>query len=232
MMLRVVEWAVGVLAKRRASARPTARAGDSPEVAELLAASAFLEALDGLADQHGRDRVEVRGEAADYLREMSAVHAAAVERPWERLGDWMARGYDVLADDDALAELRRLDRRHPLIFLISHRSYLDEFVLPPLLVRARLDPPYGLAGGANLNFFPSARSPAGSAWSTFGATPLASPSTGWRCAPMWVTWSRAAPTSSGRSRGAAAGPGSCVRPATGFCVTSATPSSRPPRPKR
>lgn len=152
-MIHPVERAAGMLAKRRASGRHTARAGDSPEVAELLATPAFLEALDGLADKHGLDRHEVRGEAADYLREMSAVHAAAVERPWERLGGWMARGYDVLADDDALAELRRLDRHHPLIFLISHRSYLDEFVFPPLLVRSRLDPPYGLAG-ANLNFFP------------------------------------------------------------------------------
>ena len=53
------------------------------------------------------------------------------------LGNWMTRGYDVLVDDDGMATLRRLDRQHALIFLISHRSYLDEFVLPPALSTTR-----------------------------------------------------------------------------------------------
>jgi glycerol-3-phosphate O-acyltransferase len=69
------------------------------------------------------------------------------------VGRWLTRGYDSLVDEDSLARLRRLNRRHSLVFLMSHRSYLDEFTLPPVLQSGSLAPLYGLAG-ANLDFFP------------------------------------------------------------------------------
>ena len=152
-MKRALKVITDAWAGRHEAARPLPRAGDPPEVAELLAAPAFLDAVDELAGQLGRDRLQVRAEASEHLREMAGQHDPAVAGPWERFGRWMVRGYDVLADDDALAQLRKLNRHHPLIFLISHRSYLDEFSLLPLLVRERLTPTFPLAG-ANLNFFP------------------------------------------------------------------------------
>jgi len=99
-----------------------------------LAARLRLEEADALA------------EAAGYLREMSAVHDSTVTAWWRRFGNWMTRGYDVLVDEDGSSVLRRLDRRHALVFLIPHRSYLDEFVLPPLLQTERMSPLFGLAG--------------------------------------------------------------------------------------
>lgn len=132
---------------------PGALAVDPPEVTAVLDDPRFGSALAEMAARLGRDEIEVRAEAAGHLREMAGVHDPTIASAWERFAAWMVRGYEILADDDALAELRRLDRKHSLIFLISHRSYLDEFALPPLLVRARLAAPYGLAG-ANLNFFP------------------------------------------------------------------------------
>ena len=65
----------------------------------------------------------------------------------------MVRGFQVVIDDDDLAKLRALDRDHALIFLISHRSYLDQFSFPPRLTQGGIAPTFGLAG-ANLNFFP------------------------------------------------------------------------------
>lgn len=150
-MSRTVDRARSLLAGRRDAAAP--RKDDAPEVAQMLTAPGFLDAVDALAGRLGREPELVRAEAAGHLREMAGVHDPSVAGAWERFSNWMVRGYDIVADDDALAELRRLDRRHPLIFLIAHKSYLDEFALPPLLIRARLTPPYGLAG-ANLNFFP------------------------------------------------------------------------------
>ncbi|WP_250282354.1 MULTISPECIES: lysophospholipid acyltransferase [unclassified Frankia] len=152
-MIHAIETARDLVPRPGGAAPGELRAGDPPVVAALLTSPGFLSALDSLARRLGKDEQAVRAEAAGYLREMSAVHDPVVAGTWERFARWMVRGYDILTDDNALAELRRLDRRHSLIFLISHRSYLDEFALPPLLVRARLDPPYGLAG-ANLNFFP------------------------------------------------------------------------------
>jgi glycerol-3-phosphate O-acyltransferase len=126
---------------------------DTAEVARLLGAPAFRSQVRDLAERLGRPEEDVLAEAASALREMSATHNDAVIARWQRFGQWMRRGYDILLDEEALAGLRELDRKHSLIFLFSHRSYLDEWVLPPALFSSGISPPYGLAG-ANLNFFP------------------------------------------------------------------------------
>ncbi|KQH81004.1 hypothetical protein AO501_05085 [Mycobacterium gordonae] len=128
----------------------TQSAADS---ATLLDSDGFLTATAELAPQLGRDVDDVRAEAATYVREMSATHVPPVVRAWEAWSAWMVRGFQVVINDDDLAKLRELDRDHALIFLISHRSYLDQFSFPPRLARGGISPTFGL-GGANLNFFP------------------------------------------------------------------------------
>ncbi|HEY1974056.1 MAG TPA: lysophospholipid acyltransferase, partial [Pseudonocardia sp.] len=137
------------------SAQPAgdAQPTDTREVVQLLESDQFRGDVARLAGQLGVSEPDAMAEAAGYLREMSASHIQRVTDMWQRFGNWMTRGYDVLVDDDGLAELRRLDRKHALIFLISHRSYLDEFILPPVLQSGGLSPLYGMAGN-NLNFFP------------------------------------------------------------------------------
>ena len=126
----------------------------SPDDAEeLLNSDGFLRATAQLASQLGRGVDDVRAEAAAYVREMAATHVPSVVRAWHAISAWMVRGFQVVIDDDDLAELRALDRDHALIFLISHRSYLDQFSFPPGLTRGGISPTFGLAG-ANLNFFP------------------------------------------------------------------------------
>jgi glycerol-3-phosphate O-acyltransferase len=124
-----------------------------PEVAALLTDATFLDGLTRVAEKYGIGMAEARGQAGACLREMSATHNPRVSRLWGRAGAWMVRGYDLLVDEDGLANLRRLDRKHTLIFLISHRSYLDEFALPPAIAQGGLSPLFGIAGG-NLDFFP------------------------------------------------------------------------------
>jgi glycerol-3-phosphate O-acyltransferase len=129
------------------------RSGDRPEFAELLASDEFLSATAQLASQLGRDIADVQAEAAVYVREMAASHVPPVVRAWHAISAWMVRGFQVVIDDDDLAKLRALDRENALIFLISHRSYLDQFSFPPRLTQGGIAPTFGLAG-ANLNFFP------------------------------------------------------------------------------
>ncbi|WP_330256072.1 lysophospholipid acyltransferase [Nocardia sp. NBC_00565] len=129
--------------------RPT----DLPETVALLNSTAFSSATTQLAAQLGRDTAPVRAEAAGYVREMAATHHPSVVRAWHRIAAWLVRGYDIITNEEELAELRKLDRKHTLIFLVSHRSYLDEFALPPSLVKAGISPCFGMAG-ANLDFFP------------------------------------------------------------------------------
>jgi glycerol-3-phosphate O-acyltransferase len=123
------------------------------EVEALLNSDGFLRSTAQLASQLGRGVDDVRAEAAAYVCEMAATHVPSVVRTWQALSAWMVRGFQVVIDDDDLAKLRALDRDHALIFLISHRSYLDQFSFPPRLTREGISPTFGLAG-ANLNFFP------------------------------------------------------------------------------
>lgn len=126
---------------------------DTPEVAAVLGSEEFLGQVVTLAERHERPVADVLAEARSHLREMAGTHVEAVTQPWHRFGRWMLRGYDVLLDEEKLAALRALDRNHSLVFLISHRSYLDEWALPSALVGFGIEPPFGFAG-ANLDFFP------------------------------------------------------------------------------
>ncbi|WP_084269180.1 1-acyl-sn-glycerol-3-phosphate acyltransferase [Mycobacterium avium] len=127
--------------------------GDLSDAAAVLESDEFQSTTAQLAAQLGRNVTDVQVEAAGYVREMAASHVPPVVRAWKALSAWMVRGFQVVIDDDDLAKLRALDRDHALIFLISHRSYLDQFSFPPRLTQEGISPTFGLAG-ANLNFFP------------------------------------------------------------------------------
>ncbi|WP_055404085.1 MULTISPECIES: lysophospholipid acyltransferase [unclassified Mycobacterium] len=126
---------------------------DPAEVAQLLAAPWYDERLRGLADELGRDLADVRAEAASYLREMAPSLDERAVRGWRSFSCWLMRAYDVLVDEDQIAQLRRLDRKATLAFAFSHRSYLDGLLLPEVIQANRLSPALTF-GGANLNFFP------------------------------------------------------------------------------
>ncbi len=126
---------------------------DTAEVAQLLAAPWYDERLSGLADELGRDPAGVRAEAACYLREMAPSLDERAVKAWRSFSCWLMRAYDVLVDEDQIAQLRKLDRKATLAFAFSHRSYLDGLLLPEVIQANRLSPALTF-GGANLNFFP------------------------------------------------------------------------------
>ena len=72
---------------------------------------------------------------------------------FRRFSQWLARAHDVYVDEDSIARLRALDRQHSLLFLFSHRSYLDGALVPEVVASGRMSTPFTF-GGANLNFFP------------------------------------------------------------------------------
>lgn len=126
---------------------------DPAEVAQLLAAPWYDERLSRLADELGRDLPAVRAEAAGYLREMAPSLDERAVKAWRSFSCWLMRAYDVLVDEDQIAQLRKLDRKATLAFAFSHRSYLDGLLLPEVIQANRLLPALTF-GGANLNFFP------------------------------------------------------------------------------
>ncbi len=126
---------------------------DPAEVVQLLATPWYEERLAKLADDLGRDPASVRAEAAGYLREMAASLDEGAVQAWRGFSRWLMRAYDVLVDEDQIAQLRKLDRKATLAFAFSHRSYLDGMLLPEVIAANRLSPALTF-GGANLNFFP------------------------------------------------------------------------------
>jgi glycerol-3-phosphate O-acyltransferase len=126
---------------------------DQDEVAQLLGAPWYDDRLQRLAKELGRDADSVRAEGAGYLREMAASLDQRAVEAWRGFSRWLIRAYDVLVDEDQIAQLRTLDRKATLAFAFSHRSYLDGVLLPEVIQANRLSPALTF-GGANLNFFP------------------------------------------------------------------------------
>jgi glycerol-3-phosphate O-acyltransferase len=122
-------------------------------VSEVLREKEFRDSLGAVAAAAAIPLPEALEQATTFVREMSATHSPPVIEWWEKLGRWMLRGFDVLIDEDSAAGLRELNRDHSLVFLISHKSYLDEWVVPPNIARLGMKTPFGLAG-SNLDFFP------------------------------------------------------------------------------
>ncbi|MEU4421505.1 lysophospholipid acyltransferase [Actinoplanes sp. NPDC024001] len=125
---------------------------DTPEVAELLADAAFAGQVNELAGSLDREPLEVRVEAAGYLREMGATHTRRAVRDWERFSHWLARAHDLVLDPEQIRRLQALDRKQTLLFPFSHRSYLDGVTVPAALSHG-VSPSFVLAG-ANLDVFP------------------------------------------------------------------------------
>jgi glycerol-3-phosphate O-acyltransferase len=113
----------------------------------------FRERLARLAAHLGRPQAEVATEATACLEEMVATHGDMASGLWKRFGRVLLRAYTVDVDRAGLDGLRALGRRHPLVFLPSHRSYLDPVVMRTALQAAGL-PATHVLGGINAAFWP------------------------------------------------------------------------------
>lgn len=99
----------------------------------------------------GVDEVDAR--AREALEELVATQSRRAIAMWDRLGRYFSRAYRLDVDSARFDELRELNRRHSLVFLPSHRSYLDPLVLRPALLANDL-PLNHVMGGLNINFWP------------------------------------------------------------------------------
>ncbi len=120
---------------------------------DITASSRFEANSAQLAEQLHRDPREVAGEAAAALGEMVASQSRLAIDAWDHFGRWVSRAYTVDVDASRVEQLRDLNRSRALVFLPSHRSYLDPLVLRPVLQRSGF-PPNHVLGGNNLDFWP------------------------------------------------------------------------------
>ncbi|HEX4110309.1 MAG TPA: glycerol-3-phosphate 1-O-acyltransferase [Solirubrobacteraceae bacterium] len=124
-------------------------------VAEQITASArFQEHVHELAEELDRPFDEVLAYAEQCLQEVAAVQSPlAIDLFNVLMGPMHRRAWTVHVDHESLERLHDLGRRHALIFLPSHRSYVDPLVLADVLSQHDF-PRNHLLGGDNLNFWP------------------------------------------------------------------------------
>ena len=122
-------------------------------LAEVLSSARFRQRARQLAQQLGRTEKSVLDEAAKYLKEMEAMHNELAVDAWQGFAQRVIRSYSIVVDDRQIDQLRRLGRQHALVYLPSHRSYLDPFMLRRVLHRRGLPPNY-VMGGLNTGFWP------------------------------------------------------------------------------
>ncbi|MBO0855056.1 MAG: 1-acyl-sn-glycerol-3-phosphate acyltransferase, partial [Nocardia sp.] len=121
---------------------------------EILDSPEFLRRLDAIALEIGADPNQVYRRADKGLRELVAAQSRLVSDLFTQvMRPVHASAWKVDADESGLSALRRLNREYPLVFLPSHRSYVDPFVLGDALARNDF-PPNHVIGGANLGFWP------------------------------------------------------------------------------
>ena len=144
-----------VLALERAERRVV---GDRYKVArlvsdEITSSARFRARLADIAERLDRSEAEVLAEATGYLREMAASSSRLAIDTWEQLVRVALRGHSIDVDAAALERLRELGRHRALVFLPSHRSYVDPLVLRTAL-HANGFAPNHVLGGVNVAFWP------------------------------------------------------------------------------
>ncbi|MCD2110215.1 glycerol-3-phosphate 1-O-acyltransferase [Rhodococcus rhodochrous] len=133
--------------------------GDRYKVPRLVAAQImdspiFRRRLDEIAAEHGLSRAEVEARARSSLDELVAVQSRLVTDLFtQAMRPLHSSAWTVHADEAGLRALRESNRRYSLVFLPSHRSYADAFVLGDILA-ANDFPGNHIMGGANLTFWP------------------------------------------------------------------------------
>jgi glycerol-3-phosphate O-acyltransferase len=120
---------------------------------EVLNSARFAAELAVLANKIGKPLTEARKEAELALRAMVSVQIPLFEFLFDRgLGPLHTRAWSLDVDWATLKCLQQENAKRPLVFLPTHRSYADPFMLAKVIHAIRMPRTYVLAGD-NLRFF-------------------------------------------------------------------------------
>lgn len=123
-------------------------------VEDIRARADFRSGLAALAAKVGRTLDEVESAVtADLDALVASMSPLAVDMLSGVLRPLHARAWKVEVETSGLAELHELNRRYPLVFLPSHRSYADPLLLADVLAEHDF-PRNHVLGGDNLRFWP------------------------------------------------------------------------------
>ena len=125
------------------------------EVEKILTDKRFQKILTDIAVDTGESVAHVKNEAESYLKELYTEHQPTANLLMMEAAEYiLGRGYDKTIDvnPDEINKLAKLMRKHPIAFVMTHKSYVDLLVLALVLARHGLPIPYMFAG-INLDLF-------------------------------------------------------------------------------
>jgi glycerol-3-phosphate O-acyltransferase len=120
----------------------------------VLDSKSFESELIRIASAAGRPLAEVQAEAERDLQEMYCRRAPLAVRGFAALSRLiLRRGYhrQPVYDKEEVAAIRSESEKRSIVYLVTHKTYLDFFVLFDFLHRHGLATPY-IFGGINMNF--------------------------------------------------------------------------------
>lgn len=122
---------------------------------QVLRDPALDRELRRIAQVEERPLLGVRQEAARYLDEMAADYSQTMVEFLYVVLTWAWNNlFDGIHFDPAdLKKVREAAKRHPLIYVPSHKSHVDYLILSYLLFHHDMIPPH-IWAGINLNFWP------------------------------------------------------------------------------
>ena len=123
-------------------------------VDQIMASRRFRTELAELAKSTGQPVGSVTAAAEDRLAEVVAVQSRlATDLLFGALAPAHNRAWTIRVGGLDLARLRDLNRKHSLVFLPTHRSYMDPLILDTVLSANDFAPNHKVAGD-NLSFWP------------------------------------------------------------------------------
>ena len=123
------------------------------KIKKILNNSDFQKTLARISVQKSISQVQANIEAETYLQELYAEHDPTTNFGFIEVFQYLiGQGFDKIIDTDPteLKALSKLMRRHPVAFVITHKSYIDLMVLMIVLARHGLPLPF-LFAGVNLD---------------------------------------------------------------------------------
>ncbi|MEM9547889.1 MAG: HAD-IB family hydrolase [Bacteroidota bacterium] len=122
---------------------------------EILNDPQFIKLLQSHSGKFGEDLERVKSEAKSYLKELYTKQQPILLAIATQISEYiLSRGYERTIDTnpEEVKALAKIMRRHPVAFVMTHKTYIDMMVLGVALARHGLPIPY-IFGGINMSFF-------------------------------------------------------------------------------
>jgi len=110
--------------------------------------------LETYSSKYGEKLDQVKSDAETYLKELYTTQQPILLEIATQISEYILnRGYDRTIDTDPeeIKSLAKIMRRHPVAFVMTHKTYIDMMVLGVALARHGLPIPY-IFSGINMSF--------------------------------------------------------------------------------